>query len=85
MAAEGLDFAIRFGEGSWPATRNERLLDAPLTALCAPDIARRLAQPADLANETLLRSYRTDEWHGWFDAAQLAPWAVNRPCSIRRG
>ncbi|WP_176113866.1 beta-lactamase transcriptional regulator PenR [Burkholderia cepacia] len=79
LAAEGLDFAIRFGEGSWPATRNEHLLDAPLTALCAPDIARRLAQPADLANETLLRSYRTDEWLGWFDAAQLAPWAVNGP------
>ncbi|OXH85429.1 LysR family transcriptional regulator, partial [Burkholderia multivorans] len=36
LAAEGLDFAIRFGQGNWPATRNERLFDAPLTALCAP-------------------------------------------------
>ncbi|KVQ75634.1 LysR family transcriptional regulator [Burkholderia multivorans] len=79
LAAEGLDFAIRFGQGNWPATRNERLFDAPLTALCAPDIARRLTQPADLANETLLRSYRTDEWLGWFDAAQLEPWTVNGP------
>ncbi|MBU9606902.1 beta-lactamase transcriptional regulator PenR [Burkholderia multivorans] len=79
LAAEGLDFAIRFGQGNWPATRNERLFDAPLTALCAPDIARRLAQPADLAHETLLRSYRTDEWLGWFDAAQLEPWTVNGP------
>ncbi|ONS08327.1 LysR family transcriptional regulator, partial [Burkholderia cenocepacia] len=34
---------------------------------------------ADLANETLLRSYRTDEWLGWFDAARLEPWAVNGP------
>ncbi|EEE02681.1 beta-lactamase transcriptional regulator PenR [Burkholderia multivorans] len=79
LAAEGLDFAIRFGQGNWPATRNERLFDAPLTALCAPDIARRLRQPADLAHETLLRSYRTDEWLGWFDAAQLEPWTVNGP------
>ncbi|WP_261503413.1 beta-lactamase transcriptional regulator PenR, partial [Burkholderia multivorans] len=79
LAAEGLDFAIRFGQGNWPATRNERLFDAPLTALCAPDIARRLGQPADLAHETLLRSYRTDEWLGWFDAAQLEPWTVNGP------
>ncbi|MBN8165410.1 beta-lactamase transcriptional regulator PenR [Burkholderia multivorans] len=79
LAAEGLDFAIRFGQGNWPATRNERLFDAPLTALCAPDIARRLTQPADLAHETLLRSYRTDEWLGWFDAAQLEPWTVNGP------
>ncbi|KVR41958.1 beta-lactamase transcriptional regulator PenR [Burkholderia multivorans] len=79
LAAEGLDFAIRFGQGNWPATRNERLFDAPLTALCAPDIARRLTQPAELAHETLLRSYRTDEWLGWFDAAQLEPWTVNGP------
>ncbi|MBU9147474.1 beta-lactamase transcriptional regulator PenR [Burkholderia multivorans] len=79
LAAEGLDFAIRFGQGNWPATRNERLFDAPLTALCAPDIARRLTQPADLAHETLLRSYRADEWLGWFDAAQLEPWTVNGP------
>ncbi|MBU9564796.1 LysR family transcriptional regulator [Burkholderia multivorans] len=79
LAAEGLDFAIRFGQGNWPATRNERLFDAPLTALCAPDLARRLTQPADLAHETLLRSYRTDEWLGWFDAAQLEPWTVNGP------
>ncbi|AJY17025.1 LysR family transcriptional regulator [Burkholderia multivorans] len=79
LAAEGLDFAIRFGQGNWPATRNERLFDAPLTALCAPDIARRLTQPADLAHETLLRSYRTDEWLGWFDAARLEPWTVNGP------
>ncbi|MCO8591662.1 beta-lactamase transcriptional regulator PenR [Burkholderia multivorans] len=79
LAAEGLDFAIRFGQGNWPATRNERLFDAPLTALCGPDIARRLAHPADLAHETLLRSYRTDEWLGWFDAAQLEPWTVNGP------
>lgn len=79
LAAEGLDFAIRFGDGAWPATHNVMLLDAPLTALCAPDIARRLVTPRDLAKETLLRSYRTDEWIGWFNAAGLDPWPVNGP------
>jgi LysR family transcriptional regulator, regulator of gene expression of beta-lactamase len=79
LAAEGLDFAIRFGDGTWPATHNVLLLDAPLTALCAPDIARRLSAPQDLAKETLLRSYRTDEWIGWFSAAGLEPWPVNGP------
>ncbi|MGA7814667.1 LysR substrate-binding domain-containing protein [Caballeronia sp.] len=78
-AAEGLDFAIRFGDGTWPATHNVMLLDAPLTVLCAPDIARRLSAPQDLAKETLLRSYRTDEWIGWFSAAGLEPWPVNGP------
>jgi len=40
-----------------------------LTPLCAPVIARRLQEPADLARETLLRSYRADEWSRWFVAA----------------
>ena len=79
LAAEGLDFAIRFGDGAWPATHNVMLLDAPLTVLCAPDIARRLSAPHDLAKETLLRSYRTDEWIGWFSAAGLEPWPANGP------
>ncbi|MFD1557427.1 LysR substrate-binding domain-containing protein [Paraburkholderia silviterrae] len=79
LAGEGLDFAIRFGDGKWPATENTRLLDAPLAVLCAPEIARRLATPADLAKETLLRSYRTDEWPRWFVAAGLEPWTVSGP------
>ncbi|KND60249.1 hypothetical protein BVER_02563 [Candidatus Burkholderia verschuerenii] len=77
-ASEGLDYAIRFGAGIW-ATHNTRLLDAPLAALCAPDIARRLKTPADLAREVLLRSYRADDWTDWFAAANLQPWTMNGP------
>jgi LysR family transcriptional regulator of beta-lactamase len=79
LAGEGLDFAIRFGEGAWPATHNVLLLDAPFGVLCAPEIAKRLAAPCDLAKETLLRSYRADEWINWFAAAGLEPWAANGP------
>jgi len=79
LAAEGLDFAIRFGEGIWPGTQNELLLDAPLSVLCAPEIARRLAAPADLAKETLLRSYRADEWSLWLGVAGVEPWTINGP------
>ena len=78
-ASEGLDFAIRFGTGIWPATHNALLLDAPLAVLCAPDIARRLNKPSDLANEVLLRSYRADDWTNWFDAAGLDAWTMNGP------
>ena len=78
-ASEGLDFAIRFGAGIWPATHNALLLDAPLAVLCAPDIARRLGKPFDLANEVLLRSYRADDWTNWFDAAGLDAWTMNGP------
>ena len=69
LAAEGLDYAIRFGDGAWHGTDAEPLLAAALSPVCAPAIALRLHTPAQLAHETLLRSYRVDEWPRWFAAA----------------
>ncbi|MBW8301163.1 MAG: LysR family transcriptional regulator [Hydrogenophaga sp.] len=71
IAAEGLDFAIRFGNGAWHDTEAEALFAAPLSALCVPAIAARLRSPEDVGRETLLRSYRADEWPGWFEAAAI--------------
>jgi LysR family transcriptional regulator of beta-lactamase len=79
LAGEGLDFAIRFGDGTWPGSRAQRLFDAPLSVLCTPEIAQRLRAPADLAGENLLRSYRADDWSNWFGAAGLAPRPVRGP------
>ncbi|ANN66740.1 LysR family transcriptional regulator [Bordetella bronchialis] len=79
LAAEGLDFAVRFGAGGWPGTEGTLLLDAPLTVLCAPAVAQRLSTPGDLTRETLLRSYRADEWSLWFAAAGLEPWTLSGP------
>ena len=76
IAAEGLDYAIRFGDGAWHGTDAVRLFDAPLSVLCAPEIACRLRDPADVGRETLLRSYRADEWPGWFAAAGVEPSAM---------
>ncbi|OWY30382.1 LysR family transcriptional regulator [Herbaspirillum robiniae] len=78
LAGEGLDYAIRFGDGAWHGTDAERLFSAPLSPMCAPEIAARLRRPADLASETLLRSYRSDEWNEWFAAA-------GAPCPPIRG
>jgi LysR family transcriptional regulator of beta-lactamase len=78
LAGEGLDLAIRFGDGAWRSIESTPLIDAPLTPLCAPTLARRLAAPGDLAGETLLRSYRRDEWPRWFAAA-------GAPCPPIRG
>ena len=71
IAEEGLDFAIRFGDGAWHGTEATFLFAAPLTVLCSAAAAKRLKMPADLANETLLRSYRSDEWPAWFGAAGI--------------
>ena len=78
LAGEGLDYAIRFGDGAWHGTDAVHLLDAPLSPLCTPALAHRLHEPADLDGEVLLRSYRTDEWPCWFEAAA-------RPCPVIRG
>ncbi|MGQ0589773.1 MAG: LysR family transcriptional regulator [Sphingosinicella sp.] len=72
IAEEGLDFAIRYGDGAWHGTEAVRLFDAPLSPLCAPEIAARLREPADLTGETLLRSYRIGEWTAWFEAAGVS-------------
>ncbi|MGE8375631.1 MAG: LysR family transcriptional regulator, partial [Diaphorobacter nitroreducens] len=46
LAGEGLDCAIRFGDGAWHGTDAERLMPAPLAPLCAPEVAARLREPA---------------------------------------
>ena len=78
IVGEGLDFAIRFGNGAWHGVHAEPILEAPLSPLCSPAIADRLTDPASLARETLLRSYRADEWPRWFEAA-------GAPCPSLRG
>jgi LysR family transcriptional regulator of beta-lactamase len=79
LAAEGLDYAIRFGDGAWHGTDAVPLLDAPFTPLCSPAIAARLRSPSDLARETLLRSYRSQDWPDWFRAAGLAVPPIGGP------
>ncbi|MEE7560938.1 LysR family transcriptional regulator, partial [Xanthomonas sp. Kuri4-2] len=36
LAAEGLDLAIRFGDGDWPGQVAQPLLDAPVAPMCTP-------------------------------------------------
>jgi LysR family transcriptional regulator of beta-lactamase len=79
QAGDGLDLAIRFGDGAWHGMDAQPVLAAPLTPLCAPSIAARLSDPRDLAAETLLRSYRRDEWLAWFAAAAAPAPAIRGP------
>ncbi|MBB3821665.1 MULTISPECIES: LysR family transcriptional regulator AmpR [Xanthomonas] len=72
LAGEGLDLAIRFGDGDWQGQIAHALMEAPFAPVCAPSMARGLHTPADLARAPLLRSYRLDEWPQWFRAAGAA-------------
>ncbi|WP_312016202.1 LysR family transcriptional regulator [Bradyrhizobium vignae] len=70
LGGEGLDYAIRFGDGAWHGTNAERLVEAHFTPMCAPVVAKRLKDPVDLHKEVLLRSYRPGEWAHWFEVAK---------------
>lgn len=71
LATETVDAAIRFGDGNWRRVEALPLQAAPLTVLCAPALG--LKQPQDLRRCTLLRSYRSDDWAAWAQAAGCAP------------
>ncbi|MEM9633471.1 MAG: LysR family transcriptional regulator [Pseudomonadota bacterium] len=73
ILADGLDYFIRFGDGAWHGTNAVKLIDAPLSPVCSPAMAKRLTSPAHLLEQPLLRSYRIDEWAMWFQAASLPP------------
>lgn len=79
LAAEGLDYALRFGGGAWHGTAALRLFDAPMTPVCAPAMAAALRHPSDLAAQVLLRSYRADEWTLWSEAAGIEPLQARGP------
>ncbi|WP_313399541.1 LysR family transcriptional regulator [Stenotrophomonas sp.] len=69
LAGEGLDLAIRFGDGDWQGQHCTAIVDTLFAPLCAPAVARKLRQPRDLGNVPLLRSYRNDEWPRWLQLA----------------
>jgi LysR family transcriptional regulator of beta-lactamase len=71
LAGEGLELAIRFGEGDWQGQVATPVLETPFSPLCAPGVAARLREPADLARTTLLRTYRSDEWSRWWKSVGL--------------
>lgn len=79
LVGEGLDYAIRFGDGAWHGAEAELVCTAPLSPLCAPALAKTLREPSDLLRAPLLRSYRPQDWMAWFEAAGLPNVQVRGP------
>ena len=79
LAGEGLDYAIRFGDGAWHGTDATKLFDGLFTPMCAPALTKTLKSPLDLHRQTLLRSYRPGEWAQWFEAAKSRPPRITGP------
>ncbi|CAM5480574.1 LysR substrate-binding domain-containing protein [Eoetvoesiella caeni] len=64
--AEGVDAAIRLGDGNWPGLVALPLIPNILTAVCSPAVAESLHTLDDLKQTTLLHTLaRSDDWQHW--------------------
>jgi DNA-binding transcriptional LysR family regulator len=69
LVSEGLDLAIRYGDGAWPGLSGARLFAETVFPVCAPSYATRFpedAGPCDLLKATLLHMIpRGPDWITW--------------------
>jgi LysR family glycine cleavage system transcriptional activator len=77
FAAQGIDVGVRYGGGSWPGLKAEKLMDEEIYPVCSPELRRgkRLRKPDDLASETLIHDLSVDSragfasWGTWLEKA----------------
>lgn len=68
-----VDVAIRVGPGGWPNVKAEHILDQEVFPVCAPDIAARLKEPADLLRVPVAEDANsTLSWQIWLDGFGLS-------------
>lgn len=73
---DGIDVAIRYGDGPWPDLECLRLGDEFLLPVCAPALTGAAAADG-LAGATLLHVHGRQGWHDWFAAqGRTAPSAA---------
>lgn len=66
----GVDMEVRYGRGNWEGVDCERLTRERLTPVCAPDMARELLEPRDLAERVLIHSVGFETgWEQWLAKA----------------
>jgi len=76
LVGDGIDAAIRYGEGVWPGLEAAKLLSVRFFPVCSPAFlqAHPLAQLGDLYNVPLLRhTHPLWAWPHWFHALGFPP------------
>lgn len=72
LEREGIDCAIRHGDGEWPGLTATRLFSESLVPVAHPKFAKdksSLRKPSDLKGQKLLHSQnRRDDWRIWLNA-----------------
>lgn len=73
FSREEVDLAIRFGPGSWPGLKAQKLLDEQLIPVCSPRYRGGLLPrtPLELLQCTLLHDVY-EPWNQWFSSVGLA-------------
>lgn len=67
---DGIDVAIRMGQGGWQDLYSLCLTMEDLVPVCAPELAARIHSPEDLKGQTLLQvSSISEDWAAWADLA----------------
>jgi LysR family glycine cleavage system transcriptional activator len=73
FALEEFDLGIRDGKGTWPGLKSHLLFPVDLTAVCSPELLKRIGgirKPEDLFSLPLL-DYSDECWRQWFEAAGI--------------
>jgi DNA-binding transcriptional LysR family regulator len=61
-----VDLCVRVGRGDWPGVRAERLAAQVIFPVCAPDLASRIRDHADLAAVPIIRETKANfGWEDW--------------------
>ena len=74
LSAEGVDAAIRYGNGSWPGLDATALMREEVFPVCSPALLAKgppLKDVADLVHHNLLLSGPRSDWEDWAAAAGL--------------
>jgi LysR family glycine cleavage system transcriptional activator len=83
LEVDGVDVAMRFGDGDWPRLHVELLFDEVAFPVCSPEFAARhpVRDGADIARLPLILE-DTPLWESWFRAAGAASPAPLRGLSF---
>jgi LysR family transcriptional regulator of beta-lactamase len=79
LAGEGLDYAIRFGDGAWHGVEATEIMPAPMTPMACSQVAERTTDVRALSRQPLLRSYRADEWVRYFHSVGIEAPTIKGP------
>jgi len=72
FSRQGVDIAVRWGNGTWPGAIAQSLGRQPIFPVCSPAYlasARKLRRPRDLTAHRLLQMLDGNHWPAWFEAA----------------